>query len=170
MMKGNESQISFLVYVNNATYDNDDNPYGSFKWHQYTNMEDINDTRGERPGFLDIEIPMKPCQADNLYFRKQNLNYYCPAFQESHWLHGGFSASKRSTMRLVLHACDNSIAANTRRDLDDTKIHKRCKSFEESAKYFESNIIGFEATTKLASISDEFSQDLSKPKNKRRLK
>ena len=56
--KGNETTFSFTVYVNNATYNNDDNPYGSFKLHLYTNMEDANDTRGTRKGFQDVIIPL----------------------------------------------------------------------------------------------------------------
>lgn len=169
MKDGNDTMFSFTAYVNNSEFDNDDNPYGVLKMHQYTNMRDRFDTRGKRPGLIDIEIPMVPCPTEDLFFRNKNLKYYCPGFNESHWLHGGFSASMWSTMRLVLHSCDNSTAANLRRDLDDTKIHKRCASFEESAKWFENNIIGVEANSKIASISDEFSQDLSKPKKNRRM-
>jgi len=51
MFKDNESRFSFTVYVNNETYDNDDNPYGKFVAHQYTNMENMNDTAGSRTGF-----------------------------------------------------------------------------------------------------------------------
>lgn len=43
---GTDSQMSFELYVNDPDYDNDDNPYGKFIFHQFTNMKDPNDTRG----------------------------------------------------------------------------------------------------------------------------
>ena len=41
--------LDFLLNVNDKNFDNDDNPYGSFVYHMYTNMEHINDT--------DVAIP-----------------------------------------------------------------------------------------------------------------
>jgi hypothetical protein len=50
-----------LIYLENGEYDNDDNPYGKFVYHRYTNMVDINDTEssGEISSiFFDYEIPL----------------------------------------------------------------------------------------------------------------
>ena len=33
LAKGNETRFSFTLYVNNDTFDNDDNPYGTFIMH-----------------------------------------------------------------------------------------------------------------------------------------
>jgi hypothetical protein len=61
MFSDGEKKIDFIVYVKNNTFDNDDNPYGKFIFHQYTNMENQNDTKGQITGFMDIEIPLKDC-------------------------------------------------------------------------------------------------------------
>ena len=36
--------LNFLTMVTDENFDNDDNPYGEFKLHMYTNMESLNDT------------------------------------------------------------------------------------------------------------------------------
>lgn len=55
--------LSFEIYVNDVTYDNDDNPYGKLVFHQYSNMESVNDTNTNNiKGFIDAEIPLVPCQ------------------------------------------------------------------------------------------------------------
>jgi hypothetical protein len=46
-----------------------------------------------------------------LDWRSNQLNYYCPQFEETHYLHGGFSASKWSWMRLAIHLCDDRVEA-----------------------------------------------------------
>lgn len=35
-----KNRINFNLYVTDPTFDNDDNPYGEFKLHMYTNMKD----------------------------------------------------------------------------------------------------------------------------------
>jgi hypothetical protein len=39
------------MYVNDKTFDNDDNPYGKFIMHQFTNMQDKYDVNGKIKGF-----------------------------------------------------------------------------------------------------------------------
>ena len=102
--------------MNDPSFDNDDNPYGRFVLHMYTNMENISDTNGPPPpGFYDIEVPLEICSAKYLGFRPPGLKFYCPAFNESHWIHGGFSADKVFTLRLIIHACDDSADAEKER-------------------------------------------------------
>ena len=57
----NSNRFDMMFYVNNDTFNNFDNPYGFFKFHMYTNMEDQFDTEGKLPGHNDIEIPVAPC-------------------------------------------------------------------------------------------------------------
>lgn len=38
------SDLSFVLYVDDPDFDNEDNPYGEFKLHKFTNMNSINDT------------------------------------------------------------------------------------------------------------------------------
>ena len=64
--------LDFILNVNNEDFDNDDNPYGSFKYHMYTNMRDLNDTSyvekdnddedSSLDGFEDQNIPLLLCQ------------------------------------------------------------------------------------------------------------
>ena len=51
--------------MNDPTYDNDDNPYGRFVFHMYTNMDGPDDIEGTRSGFNDYEVPIKPCFQKN---------------------------------------------------------------------------------------------------------
>ena len=37
-------KFDFQLMLNNEEFDNDDNPYGQFMLHMYTNMNDISDT------------------------------------------------------------------------------------------------------------------------------
>lgn len=41
---GVKNHFEYVTYVNTEGFDNDDNPYGRFVLHMYTNMEDQNDT------------------------------------------------------------------------------------------------------------------------------
>ena len=42
-----------LFYMNDKNFDNDDNPYGKFIVHQYTNMDGPDDIYGKRKNFND---------------------------------------------------------------------------------------------------------------------
>ena len=103
-----KKRFDLLFYMNNKTYDNDDNPYGKFVFHQYTNMKGPDDIHGKTPGFNDIEVPIEVCQANKYDWRNAEIKYYCPSFNENHWLKGAFTADQYSSMRLALHLCDDS--------------------------------------------------------------
>jgi hypothetical protein len=47
--------------MSDSTFDNDDNPYGNFVLHLYSNMKNQNDTEGKEIGFIDHEIPIGIC-------------------------------------------------------------------------------------------------------------
>ena len=40
-------KLDFKLMVNNNEFDNDDNPYGMFLFHMFTNMQTLNDTATE---------------------------------------------------------------------------------------------------------------------------
>ena len=40
-------KLNFIAMVNNENFDNDDNPFGNFVLHMYTNMENLDDTNTE---------------------------------------------------------------------------------------------------------------------------
>ena len=56
-----EKRFNMLFYINDKTFDNDDNPYGRFVFHQYTNMADADDIYGKTKNFNDFEIPISIC-------------------------------------------------------------------------------------------------------------
>ena len=37
-------KLDMVILVNNEDFDNDDNPYGKFFLHMYTNMQNLSDT------------------------------------------------------------------------------------------------------------------------------
>lgn len=100
-----------LFYMNNASFDNDDNPYGKFVLHMYTNMDGPEDIDGETSGFKDFEVPIKSCNTKDQDWTLDSIKYYCSDFNENHFLRGGFIADKYSRMRLAVHICDNSTSA-----------------------------------------------------------
>ena len=51
MHDGINERFGLRVYVDDISFKNEDNPYGTFVMHQYTNMDDKNDTSGETTGF-----------------------------------------------------------------------------------------------------------------------
>ena len=128
-----------MFFISDPSFDNDDNPYGFFEMHQYTNMQGINDTRGKASGYNDYTIPIEPCNAnmENPFTGANRI--YCPKFNETHFIHGGFTADKFSWLRLALHICDSREEARLKK-LEANKTHIECKSREESLKYFESKI------------------------------
>ena len=80
-----KGKLDFVIMVNNPDYDNDDNPYGKFVLHMYTNMRDENDTEHDpnQIGFDDLTIPLKVCDHPiNTAWRKSNVNHYCPDFND----------------------------------------------------------------------------------------
>ena len=142
-----EKKFNFLFYMNDPSYDNDDNIYGKFIYHMYTNMDGPDDIEGKRSTFNDIEVPLVLCNTGDLEWRTGGIRYYCPKYDQNSFLHGGFSADKYNWHRLIIHLCDE-----TKRD--------DCVSREDSVKYFENNIIGLETWSFEASIKEDFSQKL----------
>ena len=132
--------------------------------HQFTNMVDYEDTEGRRSGFQDIEIPLKKCEGKEVDWRG-NPNYYCPRFDQNHFIHGGFSADKFSWMRLALHICDSRPEARLQR-IANGKTHEDCEDEETSRNYFLKTVVGVEAISKEASIDDEFSKNIYKAKSR----
>lgn len=153
MFKDGKKRFDIKAYINNATFDNDDNPYGRFVFHQYTSMSDIEDADGEAIGFIDREIPMVECEGAAEAWKTGIPKYYCPDFDESHFIHGAFWAPKFSWLRLAIHVCDPSEEAKALR----SEENKECKTEQESFDYFEKTIIGLETISKEASIDRHFS-------------
>lgn len=148
------------MYVNDATYDNDDNPYGKLIFHQFTNMENVNDTRGSIKGFKDMEIPLQECAGKKMEWRKGGIKYYCPDYQpDIHFLHGGFYGEKFSWQRIALHLCNDSVEAKAQR-IAENKVHIECADREAQIDFYKSRIIGMEAVVVEANIDDNFSNNL----------
>lgn len=101
----------FKFYLNDQSYDMNDNPYGKVVFHRYTNMADMNDTTGYTEGFTDEEIPLKLCQGKDQAWSGTGIKYYCPDFNETHFIHGGFWTDKYSWLRIALHLCENTTEA-----------------------------------------------------------
>lgn len=159
MGDGEKNNFDFLVYVNTEGFDNDDNAYGRFVLHMYTNMEDQNDTytedKGQSATYYDIEVPLEKCSGDGMdvNWRNRKIFYYCPRFGPDHFLYGGFWGIKYSKMRMGLHLCDNSTEATEKRKAEG-KVHWKCKPEEEIYNYFNNEvIIGLESYSTEASIT-----------------
>ena len=58
---GKDPRMTFEMFLEDADYDNDDNPYGRLVFHQYSNMQNVTDTKGKVAGFIDEEIPLIEC-------------------------------------------------------------------------------------------------------------
>ena len=105
--------LSFEVYVNDPTFDNDDNPYGKLIFHQFSNMQNMNDTEFKGKGFIDTEIPLIPCvNSENMDWQEGQTKHYCPDFKpDIHFIYGGFYGKQYSWLRMAVHQCDNSTKA-----------------------------------------------------------
>lgn len=147
--------------MNDNDFDNDDNKYGKFVYHMYTNMDGPDDILGKRSNFNDIEVPLEICNSDaqNADWRTGGIKYYCPKYDSSTFLHGGFTASKYNWHRLTIHVCDNSEKAKKQRERDGKRFIE-CASRNESLQYFENTIIGLETWAFEASIKEDFSREL----------
>ena len=63
------NQLGIVLMINNPTFDNDDNPYGKFIYHMYSNMKNLTDTSTRKEdisidGFEDRFIPLIICPDD----------------------------------------------------------------------------------------------------------
>lgn len=107
----NGNVLKFSAYVNDPEFNNDDNPYGKLRLHIYTNMNNLTDTstKGFVPPFKDFEVPIVPCDnARDVDWANSKRKQYCPQFNETHFLYGGFYSQKFSWMRLTIHNCDHN--------------------------------------------------------------
>ena len=150
-------------YMVDPTFDNDDNPYGKFVFHMYTNMHGPHDVNGTETGFNDIEVPIKTCNSKSYDWSVEEIRYYCTDFNDNHFLRGGFTGDKYSWMRLILHICDNSTEATAKRQEEKQlglRQHAECASRDESIAYFEKTFIALEAISNEASVDQEFSKQL----------
>ena len=111
-----------------------------------------------------MEIPLKICDGKELDWRG-TPNYYCPDFDNSHFIHGGFYSDKFSWMRMALHICDSRPEAKIKR-ISEGKTYIDCANEVESKNYFEGIVIGVEALSNEVSIDDDFSKNLYKPKER----
>ena len=151
-------KLAFQINVNSLDYDNDDNPYGEFMVHLYTNMKDLNDTKvyGEdadkadfeaMQGFDDRIIPIKRCQHNvAVPWMASDFKRYCPVFDDDTFLYGNFFTARYAWMRIALHFCDDSEEAREERRKAGKK-NVKCAKRDEILEYFASNIIYFEVTT-----------------------
>ena len=115
MYENGEQRFKMMFYMVDPTFDNDDNPYGKFVFHMYTNMDGPDDVNGTETGFNDIEVPIKNCNSKSYDWSVEEIRYYCTDFNDNHFLRGGFTGDKYSWMRLILHICDNSTEATAKR-------------------------------------------------------
>ena len=126
----------------------------------FTNMDGPDDIRGKRSNFNDIEVPLEICNSDaTADWRSGGIKYYCPKYDNSSFLHGGFSAPKYNWHRLTIHLCDNSTKAIEQRKREGKKFIE-CATREKSLEYFENTIIGLETWAFEASIKEDFSRGL----------
>lgn len=47
LYENGEQRFKMMFYMNDQTFDNDDNPYGKFIFHMYTNMDGPDDVNGK---------------------------------------------------------------------------------------------------------------------------
>ena len=76
--------LDFTISIQDENFDNDDNPYGKFVYHMYTNMDNITDnsTSNISGDFYDIEIPLVKCTnlSSAIAWKSSTINEYCPDF------------------------------------------------------------------------------------------
>jgi len=76
--------------VNDADFDNFDNPYAEIKLHRYTNMNDKYDTEGNLDNpIIDEVLNIKECDDEESYEDIWNANHrkYCPDFKQEDFLY-----------------------------------------------------------------------------------
>ena len=90
---GQQVNLMFSLYVNDGEFDNDDNPYGRWVLHRYTNMNDIHDENKENyeKGYRDEHIQLEPCQLSSEFdWTSSGVKVYCPAMTSFDFLYGNF--------------------------------------------------------------------------------
>ena len=135
-----DSDFDFKVVVGDTTFLNEDNPYGEFKLHRYTTIEDHTNILNEveKPSRDEI-IELRDCDFGKPKDKNSNWNlkntYYCPVWKNTDFLYGNLYTPKTSWFRLAMHECDSEKRA---------KVGKTCKSKEEIQDYFFRTILALE--------------------------
>lgn len=172
--QGGDIKLDFVLMVNNEGFDNDDNPYGEFVFHVFTNMDNLSDTSANITAdettndgaslyqFEDRFIPLAVCH-DPIHtsWRKSNVKQYCPDYGANDFLYGNYYSAKFSWLRLALHFCDDSAEARKER-LTAGKKHLDCKSKEEINEYFAQNLIGLDVITEQPTLGQRGGSVLGK--------
>ena len=143
---GQQVNLMFSLYVNDGEFDNDDNPYGRWVLHRYTNMNDIHDENKENyeKGYRDEHIQLEPCQLSSEFdWTSSGVKVYCPAMTSFDFLYGNFYTKWFSWARLALHFCNNSTEAIEER-LYNGKKFVYCESEQSSKAYFSQKIVGLD--------------------------
>ena len=162
----------FVLMVNNENYDNDDNPYGKFIYHMYSNMQNLSDTSTDLLmdesldtasvyQFEDRFIPLIDCP-NPIYtsWRKSNVKQYCPDYDDGHFLYGNYYTTRFSWLRLALHFCDDTPEGKLDR-IQAGKQYIDCKSREEIIDFFSSNIIALDMITESPTLGEGSAQVLA---------
>lgn len=113
--RSRDTKFSFKLFVNDAGFDNEDNPYGKWIYHMYTNMKDINDTDKDVGdiGYNDRHIPLVDCSHGTEFdgWTSTGVKNYCPSFSDDDFLYGNWYSKRFAWSRLAFHFCDNSTEA-----------------------------------------------------------
>jgi hypothetical protein len=92
------------------TFDNDDNPYLKFKYSMDTKLQ-LEDSNDHQNGNEHIDIPMVKCDMKDLmsnyikdkYYEGQ---FYCPDFDETHFLFSNIFQENYSYFKLQVEYCN----------------------------------------------------------------
>ena len=136
-------KFDFKLMVNDEKFDNDDNPYGKFIFHLYTNMDNLTDTEQnatvagkDLSEFNDLTIPLIECSQDlDVIWRNNQIKQYCPNYGDWAFIYGTFYTTRFARLRLALHFCDDAAIADEERKRMGKKYEK-CVSKKESLDYF----------------------------------
>ena len=141
-----DPHLNFKLYVNDVSYDNDDNPYGQLLYHMYTNMENINDTdkKSSPEGYQDKIVPLVQCNVETEFDWSDGVvREYCPQFTDTDFFYGNWYSKRFAWSRLALHFCDDSPGAEKKRK-EAGKKHVKCKSKDEIQSFFKKTIVNLD--------------------------
>ena len=164
------NKFDLKLMVNDENFDNEDNPYGHFIYHMYTNMDNLtdieqNDTIANKnlDEWYDKNIPLVECQNQevDVSWRDSRIKKYCPDYGDWAFIYGTFYTKRYSRLRLALHFCEDNPEAEEERRVQGKK-HLKCKSKDESMDYFGYNIIGLDIFTLSPTLGNTEDEPLGK--------